>query len=230
MAILKKGINGQFSGKAGSVIGSHWRGINYIKGLSNTRKHDKSPSVAQLLQREKFLLLSRMFNSCRHLLTLSFPSNTRDYRTGVNRAIELNIQGDRAFEFNEGKLALKPSAVIWSRGARLLPQFYSINVAEGKRIDISWDERDYGIGALSPRNKGATSRDDLIYVILYSEKINYLFGTFGVHKRSEGNLSLYAPLGARDIEYHGYLFLSDPQCCSFSDTCFLGTVTLSQDN
>lgn len=230
MATLKKGINGGFSGKAGSVIGSRWRGINYIKGLSNNRKQNKPPSAAQLIQREKFILLSRMFNSCSELLSLSFPSDRRNDKTGVHRAIERNMKSDRVFEIRNEKLVFKPEGVIWSRGARLLPQSYSIKEADGKRIDISWDERDHGIGDLSPLSRGATGPDDLVFVILYNEKINSLFGSFGVRHRSEGKLSLFAPAASRDIEYHAYLFLSDPQYCKFSETCFLGTVKLSHDN
>lgn len=42
MATYSKGANGTFSGKVGSVIGSNWRSIDYMKGLS---KKNSKPST-----------------------------------------------------------------------------------------------------------------------------------------------------------------------------------------
>ncbi|MGQ7856375.1 DUF6266 family protein [Pedobacter sp. WC2501] len=39
---VSKGANGTFSGKVGSVIGSNWRSIDYMKGLS---KKNSKPST-----------------------------------------------------------------------------------------------------------------------------------------------------------------------------------------
>ncbi|MFB2118987.1 hypothetical protein [Parapedobacter sp. 2B3] len=47
MGIIKKGINGPFKGKAGSVVGSSWKKIDYIKGL----QRKKAPSVRPPLNR-----------------------------------------------------------------------------------------------------------------------------------------------------------------------------------
>ncbi|WP_157258045.1 DUF6266 family protein [Pedobacter ginsenosidimutans] len=33
MATYSKGANGAFPGKVGSIIGSNWRSIDYLKGL-----------------------------------------------------------------------------------------------------------------------------------------------------------------------------------------------------
>ncbi|MFD1166317.1 hypothetical protein ACFQ2C_11935 [Sphingobacterium daejeonense] len=33
MAIISKGILGAYYGKVGEVVGSSWRGINYVKSL-----------------------------------------------------------------------------------------------------------------------------------------------------------------------------------------------------
>ena len=43
MGRLSRSPNGPFSGKAGSVIGSSWRGIYYIKGLQKTITKARSP-------------------------------------------------------------------------------------------------------------------------------------------------------------------------------------------
>lgn len=51
MARFLKGINGAYSGKVGSVIGSNWRGVDYVRSLSRISK--KKISDAQLEQRSK---------------------------------------------------------------------------------------------------------------------------------------------------------------------------------
>ncbi len=37
MGKFVKGLNGGFSGRAGSTVGSKWRGINYMKSLPDIR-------------------------------------------------------------------------------------------------------------------------------------------------------------------------------------------------
>ena len=52
MGKIKQGILGGFKGKVGTVIGSSWNGIAYMKGLPQSVK--KSNSAAQIMQREFF--------------------------------------------------------------------------------------------------------------------------------------------------------------------------------
>ena len=57
MGTIVNGANGGFKGKAGSVIGSSWKSINYIKGLY--KKRSKPASELQMMQQEKFRTLMR---------------------------------------------------------------------------------------------------------------------------------------------------------------------------
>ena len=52
-----KGILGSFLGKVGTVIGSSWKGIEYMR--SRGKKSSKPPTQAQLIQQAKFKLLVR---------------------------------------------------------------------------------------------------------------------------------------------------------------------------
>ena len=54
MGTIKQGILGGFSGKVGTVIGSSWKGISYMRGQA---PHVKNPRTAgQVNQRLKFNL------------------------------------------------------------------------------------------------------------------------------------------------------------------------------
>ncbi len=52
MGKIKQGILGGFKGKVGTVIGSSWNGIAYMRGLPQSTKDRKS--AAQLVQRDFF--------------------------------------------------------------------------------------------------------------------------------------------------------------------------------
>jgi hypothetical protein len=54
MGRLINGINGAFEGKVGSVVGSSWKGIPYIK--SAYKKRTKKVSAKELANREKFAM------------------------------------------------------------------------------------------------------------------------------------------------------------------------------
>ncbi len=49
MGRIKQGANGGFSGKAGSVIGSSWKGIEYIKGRP---KVSNKPATQRQLEQQ----------------------------------------------------------------------------------------------------------------------------------------------------------------------------------
>jgi hypothetical protein len=57
MGKFTKGINGGFFGKTDSVVGSKWKGINYMRGLPDPVKRKASP--LQAAQQERFRFVSR---------------------------------------------------------------------------------------------------------------------------------------------------------------------------
>ena len=52
MGKIKQGIIGGFKGKVGTVIGSSWNGISYMKGQAQSVRNPKTP--AQMIQRDFF--------------------------------------------------------------------------------------------------------------------------------------------------------------------------------
>ncbi|MDD3723512.1 MAG: DUF6266 family protein, partial [Lutibacter sp.] len=52
MGTIKKGILGGFSGKVGSVVGSTWNGISYMRSLPASVKNPRTEK--QMSQRSKF--------------------------------------------------------------------------------------------------------------------------------------------------------------------------------
>jgi len=54
MGTIKKGILGGFSGKVGTVVGSSWKGISYMRSLPLKVRNPRT--LRQLDQRSKFAI------------------------------------------------------------------------------------------------------------------------------------------------------------------------------
>lgn len=69
MTIISNGILGTFSGKVGSVIGSSWKGIDYIRSVP--KKVKRIATANMLNQQAKFKLVVDFLNPLRKFLTES---------------------------------------------------------------------------------------------------------------------------------------------------------------
>lgn len=86
MGTIRKGALGGFSGKAGSIVGSSWRDINYIKGLPKLSKKPKSQK--QLEQQAKFATAVRFLLPLKNLMNISYGQVKSGRATGFNMALK----------------------------------------------------------------------------------------------------------------------------------------------
>ena len=84
MGTIVNGINGGVSGKTGSVIGSSWKSINYLKGLY--KKSNKPATEEQLINQAKFKLVMRFLLPITSYLQIGFGQKKADRQTPVNAA------------------------------------------------------------------------------------------------------------------------------------------------
>lgn len=84
MGRLSKGILGNFTGTVGTVVGSSWRSIEYIKSRSKARS--KAITEKQLQQQEKFKLVLAFLQTMRDLLEVGYKHQARNM-TPLNRAL-----------------------------------------------------------------------------------------------------------------------------------------------
>lgn len=83
MGTISKGILGPFHGKVGTVIGSTWKGIPYIRSVSAKPRRPSTPG--QLEQQAKFNLVVRFTAPMADLFRTTF-SNFADKMSGINCA------------------------------------------------------------------------------------------------------------------------------------------------
>lgn len=84
MGTYKKGILGAFSGKIGTVIGSSWNGIEYMRSLP--KPSTKAATDQQMIQRAKFGLANGFLSPVSALVKLGYQSLAIQ-KTGFNVAI-----------------------------------------------------------------------------------------------------------------------------------------------
>lgn len=86
MGKYSNGANGVFSGKVGSVIGSSWRSVNYLRGLP--KKSSKSASPSQLAQQAKFAMSATYLRPIKDVLNIGFGDKRLNKITGYNAAVK----------------------------------------------------------------------------------------------------------------------------------------------
>ncbi len=70
MGNIKQGILGGFSGKVGTVVGSNWKGISYMRAIAPSIRDART--AKQLAQREKFKLVLGFLRSVQSYVRVGF--------------------------------------------------------------------------------------------------------------------------------------------------------------
>ncbi len=112
MGTYKKGILGSFSGKVGTVVGSSWNGIEYMRSLP--KPSSKAPTNLQLIQRAKFGLVNGFLQPISMLVNLGYKSLAFQ-KTGYNLATSEIIA--EAISGVYPDLEIDFSKVLFSKGS-----------------------------------------------------------------------------------------------------------------
>jgi hypothetical protein len=176
MATYSKGINGPFRGKVGTVIGSSWKGIDYMK--SRPRKKNDKPSVAQLDQREKFKTIGNFMKKMTNVVLLGFNKNLPG-DTGYNNATAYALKN--ALDTTTSPLSIRYSKVLVTRGE--YPNDDNLTAKPGLpgRVLFQWQN----ITGL-----GVAKADDKVVLVAYSPLSNAVIFTCDIAVRSDGKATL----------------------------------------
>lgn len=133
MGIIRKGANGGFSGKAGSVVGSSWRDIEYIRGLP--KLSNKPKSEKQLEQQARFALAINVLLPVKKQIDIGFGNNKQGRTTSYNLALKhmlgfaiIGIYPELVIDFS--KIAFSQS--------RLSGVLATTVLAEPVKIKLNW--------------------------------------------------------------------------------------------
>lgn len=213
MGRIRQGANGGFRGKAGSVVGSSWKGVDYIKGLP--KKSSKPPTQAQLETQAKFKLLMRFLTSVNMFLQVGFGQKQSNRSTPANTAFQFNL--GKAITGAYPNYTLDYANISFSDGA-LFSAGTVTSVFDTDKIDITWDT------TLSDRlNKLG---DDQLFILGYHPEKNEFLTTDDVPLRATGTATMPVPLHLRQGDIHVWYFMADRTEKYVSNTSYLGLITV----
>ncbi|PWG81928.1 DUF6266 family protein [Pararcticibacter amylolyticus] len=212
MGEIKKGANGGFSGKAGSVIGSKWRSISYIRGLSE--KSNKPATTAQLEQRLRFALMTSFLAPLKDLLEKSYSSRDMTRATGYNLSLRDNlneaIKGTYPdFEIDFSKVVISRGALIGLAGEKFISEVPDV-------VDISWNSFSNGLAGFAT---------DSVYIVLYNTTRKFHVLSVGQAKREDGTIQITMPQGFSGDTIEGLLFFVSEDG-RYSRSGYLGQTTM----
>ena len=134
MGNIKQGILGGFSGKVGTVVGSNWKGISYMRAIAPSIRDART--AKQLAQREKFKLVLGFLRSVQSYVRVGFKMYAIR-QTAFNAAMSYTMRN--AVKGVSPNFSIDYSKVMVSRGSLALPLNIQKLNNEGE-IGISWSD------------------------------------------------------------------------------------------
>jgi hypothetical protein len=211
MARYTNGINGAFSGKVGTVIGSSWKGIPYMKSL-----HDKRtipPHEKEQQNRNKFGMAHRWLKPVTEFVRAGFK--------GYSEKVEGFIAAKswllkNAFEGEGETMSINPSRAKVSHGDLHLPTNITALKTGQEELQITWDVPEMDDDAY-----------DQVMILAYDIEHGVTEWKITGQFRSAGRDSLYISPSSFEMIYHIYVAFVAADRSRQSDSVYLGTVSSS---
>lgn len=213
MATIKHGANGGFKGKAGSVVGSSWKGIDYIKGLS--KKRTKPFSEEQKIQQERFATITKFLMPIAPILKLGFGQKNAEAMTPTNVALQVNM--DMAVTGVYPLFELDYSKILISSGSFVGGGAMQATVATGT-LSIDWDT------ALNTLYD--SKADDQVIILLHQPTINEFMTAPTPPTRADGKVDIVIPAHFLGGKGHVWIFFADRKGKKVSRSSYLGELDL----
>lgn len=214
MGVIKKGANGGFSGKAGSVVGSSWNGVDYIKGLPKISH--KSASLGQIEQRLRFATATRFLGPLAEVLVRGWKGQTSGRNTPVNVAVKYALANALTGVYPD--FEMDPSLVLISQGNLGNLLNLAVQADETGGLSLTWDFIE---------GDGARKMDDEVWVVVYNP-IQETFLTYSAKAiRSALELTLALPANFTGQEIHVYVFCIKSDDKKRSRSVYTGPLTVA---
>ena len=211
MGTYSKGILGSFTGKVGTVIGSSWNGIDYMRSLP--RPSSKAPTALQLAQREKFGLVTKFVAPIKALLNLGFK-NAAVKKTGVNAAvaeiIENGLTATSPYQINYPNMLISKGSLTGAMNGGV--------TGGSASVTIDWDDNT-GSG-------NATGTDKAIILVYNPAKFQYVYTMQGV-ARSLTTQNMALPTSFATDTVHVWLAFITEDESQVSTSIYAGQTTIA---
>lgn len=211
MGRIRTGVNGGFKGKAGSVIGSSWKSIDYIKGLY--KKRSKPATEEQLMQQARFALITQFLFPIKALLRIGFGLKKANTNTAMNMALKANI--NQAVVGVYPDYSLDYSKIRISAGGLFTAGSETIS-RSGNELIVTWNTK---------VNQVSGNADDSVYILVYHPDSEHFLTTDDIPLRSQGEGTVEISSHITSGEGHVWIFYAERKANEVSKSIYLGTVS-----
>ena len=214
MGTIKQGILGGFSGKVGTVIGSSWKGISYMRGQA---QHVKNPrSAGQLNQRSKFNLALNFLQPNVPYIRIGYKSQAVK-QTEFNAAMSYIVKN--AITGTYPNYALDYTKVMVSKGGLTQVTDAAASwAAETSKLTITWTDNS-GVGT-------ALATDKAMPFVYNKDKNETIYNTEGA-TRTTHTMDITVPSNWMRDKVEVYLGMVSEDGTLVADSIYLGEKTLS---
>ncbi|RZK40930.1 MAG: hypothetical protein EOO90_13260 [Pedobacter sp.] len=197
MGTIRKGANGGFSGKAGSVVGSSWNNIDYIKGLPKLIK--RQASIKQLDQRARFAAALKYLGPIKDILMKGYrgqtSGRTTGFNVGVQHALSFAIIGTYPnYEVDKSLIAVSKGSIQSYKSVSASAEFVQGNQGS---LNMTWLPQINALNAFA---------DDGLQVLTYNEQQNLFLFFPDAAERQDAAVSLELPDDYAGNTLHLYVF------------------------
>lgn len=210
MATYKKGILGVFSGKVGTVVGSSWKGISYIKSLP--KASTKKPSQLQLDQRLRFTLIANFLKPIKAITRIGYGMVAGNLTTH-NAAVSYHLA--KAVVGNTPNFEIDYPKVIFSRGELPSPAVPTLAAAAGAELHFSWTDN-------STANL-AQATDSAVLLVYCPTTKEFVFDNTATRSLAAATVVLPPNFVGETLHAWMAFFAADEK--QVSTSVYLGTVT-----
>ena len=211
MGNIKQGILGGFSGKVGTVIGSSWKGITYMRAIAPNVKDART--AKQLAQREKFVLTLGFLRPLQSFVRVGFKMYATR-QTAFNAAMSYTLKN--CIKGVSPNFSIDFAKVMVSRGSLVLPlNIHRLN--NDGEIAISWSDNS-GVG-------NALDTDFAMPLAYNTDKHEVVYDMVSACRGDEG-VSLNYPSNWSGDTVHVYLGFVSENGSLVSDSVYLGEAVI----
>ncbi len=179
MARFLKGITGAYTGKVGNVVGSSWRGIDYIRSLP--KKSSKPASEDQMAQRMRFRMTTAFLKSIKDILKIGFSDSKQRGRLGYNVAFQHFV--NHAIQGDYPAITVDYSKVSIASGGLAPLMGLTAEESAPQVLSINWE---------TLLNRFNAFADDEVVVLLYNVEENF-FSIYEGLTRADATLDITLP-------------------------------------
>lgn len=211
MGTIKQGVLGGYSGKVGTVIGSSWKGISYMRGQAQHINNPKTPG--QLDQRSKFAITIAFLKPITNFVRTGYKiygAKQSPFNAAMSYIIKNAIMGtypDYALDF---------SLALVSRG-NLTPAASATATATSGKITFAWTD--------NSGNGDALATDLAMPVVFNKDKGEAVFNTAAV-TRDAATVELNLPADWIGDKIETYLGFISEDGKSVANSVYLGEKTV----